>query len=118
MNRLKQLRQEKGLTQEELSEALKEKGLYIAKQEIKAYEVYQPRMHNDAFWSRVANYFNVTLAYLMGDSKIPNEDYIVDLQDLIHREYELKLEKSEIGKGSKRSTRQKFRVRTRKWFFK
>ncbi|MFI3887610.1 helix-turn-helix domain-containing protein [Streptococcus parauberis] len=92
MNRLKQLRQEKGLTQEELSEALKVKGLYIAKQEINAYEIYQLRMHNDAFWSRVANYFNVTLAYLMGDSKIPNEDYIVDLQEVLNANFQLKKE--------------------------
>lgn len=92
MNRLKQLREEKGLTQEELSEALKVKGLYIAKQEINAYEIYQLRMHNDAFWSRVANYFNVTLAYLMGDSKIPNEDYIVDLQEVLNANFQLKKE--------------------------
>lgn len=99
MNRLKQLREEKGLTQEELSKELRKLGLYIAKQEIKAYEIFQLRMHNDDFWSRVANYFNVTLAYLMGDSKIPNEDYIVDLQEVLHREIELKLEKAKLEKN-------------------
>ncbi|EGE53159.1 helix-turn-helix domain-containing protein [Streptococcus parauberis] len=101
MNRLKQLREEKGLTQEELAQELKVKGLYIAKQEINAYEIYQLRLHNNAFWSRVADYFNVTIAYLMGDSKIPNEDYIVDLQEVLHREYELKLEKAKLEKDLK-----------------
>lgn len=101
MNRLKQLRKEKGMTQGELSEALKVKGLYIAKQEINAYEIYQLKMHNDVFWSHVANYFNVTLTYLKGESKIPNEDYIIELQDVLHREYELKLEKAKLEKDLK-----------------
>ncbi|WP_259463215.1 helix-turn-helix domain-containing protein [Streptococcus iniae] len=92
MNRLKQLRKEKGTTQGELSEALKVKGLYIAKQEINAYEIYQLKMHNDVFWSHVANYFNVTLTYLKGESKIPNEDYIIELQDVLHENFELKKE--------------------------
>ena len=95
MNRLKQLREEKGLTREELSKELRKLGLYIAKQEIKAYEIFQPRMDNDGFWQNVADYFGVTLAYLKGESKIPNEDYIVDLQDLIHKNLDLKIEISE-----------------------
>ncbi|RLU41978.1 hypothetical protein DIY18_10075 [Streptococcus iniae] len=49
-------------------------------------------MHNDVFWSHVANYFNVTLTYLKGESKIPNEDYIIELQDVLHENFELKKE--------------------------
>lgn len=92
MNRLKELRKEKKLTQEELSKDLYKHGLLIGSDTIDDYERGVCKIENDNFWQKVADYFGVTLAYLKGDSKIPNEDYVIDLQDVLHENFELKKE--------------------------
>lgn len=100
MNRLKQLREEKHLTQVELSKALyDDEGIFFPASQMDEYESGIAKMSNNTFWQWVADYFGVTLAYLKGESKIPNEDYIIDLQDVLHREYELKLENAKLEKN-------------------
>lgn len=97
MNRLKQLREEKHLTQVELSKALyDDEGIFFPASQMDEYESGIAKMSNNTFWQWVADYFGVTLAYLKGESKIPNEDYIIDLQDVLHREYQLKLKVAEL----------------------
>lgn len=99
MNRLKQLREEKHLNTFELVESIRHIAPTMTAKEWILYEKEGIKRVNDEFWQKVADYFGVTLAYLKGDSKIPNEDYIIDLQEVLHREYELKLEKAKLEKN-------------------
>lgn len=100
MNRLKQLREEKHLNTFELVESIRHIAPTMTAKDWIDYENNGlPNKRNDEFWKKVADYFGVTLAYLKGDSKIPNEDYIIDLQEVLHREYELKLEKAKLEKN-------------------
>lgn len=102
MNRLKQLREEKHLNTFELVESIRHIApTKTAKDWIDYENNGLPNKRNDEFWKKVADYFGVTLAYLKGDSKIPNEDYIIELQDVLHREYELKLENAKLEKNLK-----------------
>lgn len=102
MNRLKQLREEKHLNTFELVESIRHIAPTMTAKDWIDYENNGlPNKRNDEFWKKVADYFGVTLAYLKGDSKIPNEDYIIDLQDVLHREYELKLENAKLEKNLK-----------------
>lgn len=100
MNRLEQLREEKHLNTFELVESIRHIAPTMTAKDWIDYENNGlPNKRNDEFWKKVADYFGVTLAYLKGDSKIPNEDYIIELQDVLHREYELKLEKAKLEKN-------------------
>ncbi|SUO90906.1 hypothetical protein [Streptococcus uberis] len=100
MNRLEQLRQEKHLNVFEMVESIRHIAPTMTAKDWIDYENNGlPNKRNDNFWQKVADYFGVTLAYLKGESKIPNEDYIIDLQDVLHREYELKLEKAKLEKN-------------------
>lgn len=100
MNRLEQLRQEKHLNVFEMVESIRHIAPTMTAKDWIDYENNGlPSKRNDEFWQKVADYFGVTLAYLKGDSKIPNEDYIIDLQEVLHREYELKLEKAKLEKN-------------------
>lgn len=97
MNRLKQLREEKHLNTFELVESIRHIAPTMTAKDWIDYENNGlPNKRNDEFWKKVADYFGVTLAYLKGESKIPNEDYIIDLQDVLHREYQLKLKVAEL----------------------
>lgn len=97
MNRLKQLREEKHLNTFELVESIRHIAPTMTAKEWIDYENNGlPNKRNDEFWKKVADYFGVTLAYLKGDSKIRNEDYIIELQDVLHREYQLKLKVAEL----------------------
>lgn len=95
MNKCKELREERGKTQKEVFE---ETGIPI--RSIQNWENGK-RQINPESAKQLADYFEVNLAYIYGYSKIQNEDYIVDLQNLIHREYELKLEKAKLEKDLK-----------------
>ena len=58
------------------------------------YEKEGIKRGNDEFWQKVADWFEVDLGYLYGYSKIPNENYIIDLQDLNQKNLDLKIESS------------------------
>lgn len=66
---LKQLRTEKGLTQEELADALGIKAGAIGN-----YEQGQRLPKDDKMWIKIANYFNVTVDYLMD---VPDSPHII-----------------------------------------
>lgn len=76
--RLKELRQEKGISLTKLSEILEEKyGISVSTSQLMYYEkgVTEPR--NKQVWKKLADYFGVSEAYLLGYSDVKNE---VDLK--------------------------------------
>lgn len=112
MNRLKMLRKEKMLTQEELSKNLYKHGFLISHNTIDDYERGIYKIENDRFWQKVADYFGVTLSYLKGESKIPNEDYIIDLQEVLHENFELKKEINFLTDENQRLTNELYESNT------
>ena len=62
MNRIKQLRQEKKLSIDQLSNELKKRGVSISPASISKYEreARNPKIEN---WDALANYFNVSVDY-------------------------------------------------------
>lgn len=73
MNRLKELRKEKGLTQEELAKELKTTKLTISNWENEKYLIRADKA------KIIANYFNVTIAYLLGHSDFEKSSSLKDL---------------------------------------
>ena len=66
MNRLRQFRKQKGLTLEELAKELQEKeNLKIVPNGLGKYE-REEREPKRETWVKLANYYNVPVAYLMG----------------------------------------------------
>lgn len=99
MNNLKKLRQEKRLNTFELVESIRHIAPTMNAKEWILYEKEGIKRVNDEFWQKVADWFEVDLGYLYGYSKIRNDKYVIDLQDVLHREYELKLEKAKLEKN-------------------
>lgn len=99
MNRLKQLREEKHLNTFELVESIRHIAPTMTAKDWIDYEKEGIKRGNDEFWQKVADWFEVDLGYLYGYSKIRNDKYVIDLQDVLHREYELKLEKAKLEKN-------------------
>lgn len=71
MNRIKELRTEKGLSIEQLSDELKKSGVSISPSSISKYErgARQPKIEN---WLGMANFFGVSIDYLQGLSDVKN----------------------------------------------
>ena len=72
--RLKELRQEKGISLTKLSEILEEKyGISASTSQLMYYEkgVTEPR--NKRVWEKLADCFGVSEAYLLGYSSVKNE---------------------------------------------
>ena len=72
--RLKELRKEKGMSLTKLSEILEEKyGISASTSQLMYYEkgVTEPR--NKRVWEKLADYFGVSEAYLLGYSSVKNE---------------------------------------------
>lgn len=65
-DRLKELREEKGLTQMQLAEILN-----ISKGAIANYESGLREPKDNRLWKKIASYFNVTVDYLMDIPDIP-----------------------------------------------
>lgn len=99
MNRLEQLRQEKHLNVFEMVESIRHIAPTMTAKEWILYEKEGIKRGNDEFWQKVADWFEVDLGYLYGYSKIRNDKYVIDLRDVLHREYELKLEKAKLEKN-------------------
>ena len=72
--RLKELRKEKGMSLTKLSEILEEKySVSVSTSQLMYYEkgVTEPR--NKRVWEKLADYFGVSEAYLLGYSSVKNE---------------------------------------------
>lgn len=92
MNRLEQLRQEKHLNVFEMVESIRYIAPTMTAKEWILYEKEGIKRGNDEFWQKVADWFEVDLGYLYGYSKIRNDKYVIDLQDVLHENFELKKE--------------------------
>jgi len=76
--RLKELRQEKGISLTKLSEILEEKyGISVSTSQLMYYEKGKTDPRNKQVWKKLADYFGVSEAYLLGYSSVKNE---VDLK--------------------------------------
>lgn len=112
MNRLEQLRQEKHLNVLEMVESIRHIAPTMTAKEWILYEKEGIKRGNDEFWQKVADYFGVSLAYLKGDSKIPNEDYIIDLRDVLRENFELKKEINFLTDENQRLTNELYESNT------
>lgn len=92
MNRLEQLRQEKHLNVFEMVESIRHIAPTMTAKDWIDYEKEGIKRGNDEFWQKVADWFEVDLGYLYGYSKIRNDKYVIDLQDVLHENFELKKE--------------------------
>lgn len=92
MNRLEQLRQEKHLNVFEMVESIRHIAPTMNAKEWILYEKEGIKRGNDEFWQKVADWFEVDLGYLYGYSKIRNDKYVIDLQEVLHENFELKKE--------------------------
>lgn len=76
--RLKELRQEKGISLTKLSEILEERyGISVSNSQLMYYEKGKSEPRNKQLWKKLADYFGVSEAYLLGYSSVKNE---VDLK--------------------------------------
>ena len=74
MNRLKELRQEKGISLTKLSEILEEKyGVSVSTSQLMYYEKEKSEPRNKQVWEKLADYFGVSEAYLLGYSSVKTE---------------------------------------------
>lgn len=72
--RLKELRKEKGISLIKLSEILKEKyDISVSTSQLMYYEKERSEPRNKQVWKKLADYFGVSEAYLLGYSSVKNE---------------------------------------------
>ena len=72
--RLKELRQGKGITLTKLSEILKEKyDISVSNSQLMYYEKGESEPRNKQVWKKLADYFGVSEAYLLGYNNVKNE---------------------------------------------
>ena len=72
--RLKELRQEKGISLTKLSETLEEKyGISVSTSQLMYYEKGESEPRNKQVWKKLADYFGVSEGYLLGYSSVKNE---------------------------------------------
>ena len=72
--RLKELRQEKGLSLTKLSEILEDKyGISASTSQLMYYEKGEREPRNKQLWKKLADYFGVSEAYLLGYSSVKTE---------------------------------------------
>ena len=76
--RLKELRQEKGISLTKLSKILKEKyDISVSNSQLMYYEKGESEPRNKQVWRKLADYFGVSETYLLGYNDVKNE---VDLK--------------------------------------
>ena len=72
--RLKELRQEKGITLTKLSKILKEKyDISVSNSQLMYYEKGKSEPRNKQVWRKLADYFGVSETYLLGYNDVKNE---------------------------------------------
>lgn len=112
MNRLKQLREEKHLNTFELVESIRYIAPTMTAKEWILYEKEGIKRVNDEFWQKVADWFEVDLGYLYGYSKIRNDKYVIDLQEVLRENFELKKEINFLTDENKRLTNELYESNT------
>ena len=87
MNRLKELRKAKGLTLDELSKCLKEKfEVSLSTGQLSSYENGRRSPRSENTWKTIADYFNVSVSYLLGYSDKKERSSSIELKNDIRRE--------------------------------
>ena len=72
--RLKELRQEKGISLTKLSEILEEKySVSVSTSQLMYYEKEKSEPRNKQVWEKLADYFGVSEAYLLGYNSVKTE---------------------------------------------
>lgn len=112
MNNLKKLRQEKHLNVFEMVESIRHIAPTMNAKEWILYEKEGIKRVNDEFWQKVADWFEVDLGYLYGYSKIRNDKYVIDLQDVLHENFELKNEIDFLTDENQRLTNELYESNT------
>lgn len=112
MNRLEQLRQEKHLNVFEMVESIRHIAPTMTAKEWILYEKEGIKRGNDEFWQKVADWFEVDLGYLYGYSKIRNDKYVIDLQEVLHENFELKKEINFLTDENQRLTNELYESNT------
>ena len=93
MNRIKDLREDKDMTQKELA-----KILGITQATLSDYEVEKTEPKKD-IWIKLSDFFNVSIDYLMGTTNDPSNDNFTegmteeDIKDLKHYRELLKIKR-------------------------
>lgn len=87
MNRLKELRQEKDLTLLELREELKDKqGITFSTSQLSSFENGKRSPRRKDAWKLIADYFNVSVSYLLGyDNNFEKQIRIDTLTNLLYK---------------------------------
>lgn len=87
MNRLKELRQEKDLTLLELREELKDKqGITFSTSQLSSFENGKRSPRRKDAWELIADYFNVSVPYLLGyDNDFEKQIRIDTLNNLLYK---------------------------------
>lgn len=74
LNRLKELRQEKGISLNKLSEVLKENyNISVSASQLMYYEKGEREPRNKEIWDKLADFFNVSVGYLLGYEELLNQ---------------------------------------------
>ncbi|MCO4532174.1 putative transcriptional regulator [Streptococcus infantarius subsp. infantarius] len=90
MTRLKELRQEKGLTLLELREELKDKqGITFSTSQLSSFENGKRSPRRKDAWELIADYFNVSVSYLLGyDNNFEKQIRIDVLNNVLNKLYQ------------------------------
>lgn len=90
MNRLKKLRQEKDLTLLELREELKDKqGITFSTSQLSSFENGKRSPRRKDAWELIADYFNVSVPYLLGyDNDFEKQIRIDTLNNVLNKLYQ------------------------------
>lgn len=91
MNRLKELRQEKDLTLLELREELKDKqGITFSTSQLSSFENGKRSPRNESAWEAIADYFGVSVGYLLGydDNDFEKQIRIDTLNNVLNKLYQ------------------------------
>ena len=91
MNRLKELRKRRGLTLAELKDKIKEKqGVSFSTSQLSSYENGKRSPRNESAWEAIADYFGVSVGYLLGydDNDFEKQIRIDVLNNVLNKLYQ------------------------------
>ena len=91
MNRLKELRERRGLTLAELKDKIKEKqSVSFSTSQLSSYENGKRSPRNESAWEEIADYFGVSIPYLLGydDNDFEKQIRIDTLNNVLDKLYQ------------------------------
>lgn len=100
MNRLKELRKRRGLTLAELKDEIKDKqGVSFSTSQLSSFENGKRSPRKESAWEAIADYFGVSVAYLLAydDNDFEKQiriDTLNDVLNKLYKTYDLLLEKA------------------------